>query len=87
MIICHKLDKHEWDQLVSVYTRTEDTGIEYSVRPQKGGYLAWVSYWGRVVADEGFQEKDYDSDTEAYAAVLLWFKIIKATAKRNSHAM
>lgn len=78
-MIC-TLRKHEWNELVSYYERTEDTGIEYIVRPQKWGYVAWITCWGKVVADKGFQEKIYGSDAATYAAVLEWFAEIRKTA-------
>lgn len=74
------LKQYSADELVSVYERTEDTGIEYMVRPGPKGYTAWVSYWGKVVIDKGFLEKDYGSDARTYTAVLEWFAEIRKTA-------
>ena len=81
-----KLTKHPSslrtsNELVDVYTRTEDTGMEYHIRPMEWGYLAWVCDWGKVEAEMSFPEEQYGSDAATYAAIQEWFTKIGKLAQ------
>ena len=74
----YELKHYHFNDLVDVYTRTEDTGIEYHIRPMKWGYMTWVSLWGRVGAKNFFKgSTTQEGDSKAYVAILEWFEEIK----------